>query len=132
MEHLCEPQSFLNEAYRILKPNGSIILQVPFMWKVHEAPYDYFRFTKFGLKHLFQRAGFRDIQVIEQSGFWITWVLKLNYFTAGRVRGPWLIRKPLAVLARLLWIVDQPIAKLLDRFSDSSEETCGYFVLAKK
>ena len=36
MEHLCEPQSFLNEAYRILKPNCYIILTVPFQWWVHE------------------------------------------------------------------------------------------------
>lgn len=43
IEHLCEPQIMLNEAYRILKKNGTIVLTVPFQWWVHEVPYDYFR-----------------------------------------------------------------------------------------
>ncbi|MEY4927252.1 MAG: hypothetical protein RI894_1688, partial [Bacteroidota bacterium] len=30
LEHLCEPQQLLDEAYRILKPNGKILLTVPF------------------------------------------------------------------------------------------------------
>ncbi len=43
LEHLCEPQVMLNEAFRILKPGGKIFLSVPFQWWIHEAPYDYFR-----------------------------------------------------------------------------------------
>lgn len=45
LEHICEPQQMLSEAYRILKPGGGLVLQVPWMWWVHEAPYDYFRYT---------------------------------------------------------------------------------------
>lgn len=56
MEHLCEPQTFLNEAYRILRPNGYIILQVPFQWWVHEAPYDFFRYTPYGLEYLHSKC----------------------------------------------------------------------------
>lgn len=41
MEHLREPQVFLNEARLIHKPGGSIVLQVPLMRWVHEAPYDF-------------------------------------------------------------------------------------------
>ena len=39
MEHLCEPQVFLNESYRILKQSGVMVLQVPWQWHVHEAPH---------------------------------------------------------------------------------------------
>lgn len=49
MEHFREPQVFLNEAHRILKHDGGIVLQVPFMWWVHEAPFDYYRYTQYGL-----------------------------------------------------------------------------------
>lgn len=69
MEHLCEPQLFLNEAYRILKPGGAIILQVPFMWWVHEAPHDYYRYTRYGLRYMFEKSGFIDVQVFPQTGF---------------------------------------------------------------
>ena len=63
MEHLCEPQVFLNEANRILKPSGAMVLQVPFMWWVHEAPYDYYRYTRYGLQYIFEKAGFSDIMI---------------------------------------------------------------------
>ena len=42
IEHLHNPQLMLSEAYRILKPNGSFIAQVPWQWGIHEAPYDFF------------------------------------------------------------------------------------------
>ena len=79
MEHLREPQLFLSEAHRILKPGGAIILQVPFMWWVHEAPHDYFRYTRYGLEYMFEKAGFSAIQIYPQTGFWTTWTLKFNY-----------------------------------------------------
>jgi SAM-dependent methyltransferase len=69
MEHLSEPQTMLNEAYRILKRDGNIILTVPFQWWVHEAPYDYFRYTPYGLKYMFEKAGFVDIKVTPNTGF---------------------------------------------------------------
>jgi len=88
MEHLCEPQSMLNEAYRILKEGGYIVLQVPFQWMVHEAPYDYFRFTPYGLKYLFEKAGFQEIQVEAGNGFFSMITLKINYFSLRLIRGP--------------------------------------------
>lgn len=73
MEHLREPQIFLGEAQRILKTGGRMVLQVPFMWRVHEAPYDYFRYTRFGLRYLMEKAGFADVEVYPQTGFWTMW-----------------------------------------------------------
>ncbi len=52
MEHLCEPQIFLNESYRILKDGGIMILQVPWMWWIHELPHDYFRYTQHSINML--------------------------------------------------------------------------------
>ena len=49
------------ELYRVTKPSGKLILSTPFIFGIHEAPYDYFRFTKFGLIHLFNN--FNDLEV---------------------------------------------------------------------
>ena len=87
MEHLYNPQGFLDEAFRILKNDGKIILQVPFMWHVHEEPYDYFRYTRYGLKYLFEKAGFKNIEIEESTGFWINWFVKLNYQLARIITG---------------------------------------------
>jgi SAM-dependent methyltransferase len=132
MEHLCEPQTMLNEAFRILKPGGSIILQVPFMWWLHEAPYDYYRFTRYGLKYMFEKAGFTDVKVLPQTGFWVMWTLKFNYQSTRLIRGPWPVRKLTAALMRAIWAIDQRIAPWLDQHWQCEEETSGYFVVARK
>lgn len=132
MEHLCEPQQFLYESHRILKSNGHIILQVPFMWWVHEAPNDYFRYTKYGLEHMLHKAGFDNIEIYPQSGFWVMWVVKFNYQSRRLIRGPWLMRKLISGLLRGIWAIDQRIAPWLDRFWKCEGETIGYFVVAEK
>lgn len=132
MEHLREPRIFLGEAHRILKAGGRMVLQVPFMWRVHEAPYDYFRYTRFGLRYLIEKAGFADVEVYSQTGFWTMWTLKFNYQTLGLLRGPRPVRKALELLLRVVWALDQRAARLLDRHMKGEDETAGYFVVARK
>ncbi len=59
MEHLPDTALFLNECHRILRPGGRLFITVPFMWHVHEAPHDYYRFTRYGLQYLCDKARFR-------------------------------------------------------------------------
>ncbi len=58
LEHVFNPDNFLKEANRVLKPGGSAIFTVPFIWDEHEQPFDYARYSSFGLKHLFEKSGF--------------------------------------------------------------------------
>jgi SAM-dependent methyltransferase len=132
LEHLCEPQTMLEEAFRILRPGGVLFLSVPFQWWVHEAPHDYFRYTRYGLEHLLNKAGFSEIEIQEVSGFWVTWFLKLNYQTTRLIRGPRVTRWIVRMLLLPLWFTDQVIAPLLDKFWRCPEETQGYIALAKK
>lgn len=132
LEHLCEPQTMLLEAFRVLKSGGTAYITVPFQWWIHEAPYDYFRYTRHGLEYMLGKAGFEDIVIEESTGFWTMWFLKLNYQTARLVRGP----KPLRWVIRTcffpLWFVDQLVAPLMDRFWPAPQETAGYAVIARK
>ena len=135
MEHLCEPQIFLNECYRILKDDGTFILGVPWMWQIHEAPHDYFRYTPYGLKYMFEKAGFKDIKIEATSGFFTIWFTKFNYFT-GRFR--YFKRSKISfylvtILMAPIWTLGQLIAPLLDKLDKNwNLETQGYFVVAKK
>jgi SAM-dependent methyltransferase len=61
LEHVFNPSEFLEEANRVLKPGGSAIFTVPFIWDEHEQPFDYARYSSFGLKHLFEKNGFTVI-----------------------------------------------------------------------
>lgn len=58
LEHVFEPVEFIAEIKRVLKPNGRLLITVPFFWDEHEQPYDYARYTSFGLKYLFEKNKF--------------------------------------------------------------------------
>ena len=50
LEHVEDYNLFLKEIARVLKPNGKLMLSLPFMWPEHEMPYDFRRFNETGLK----------------------------------------------------------------------------------
>ena len=126
MEHLPEPSDFLSECFRILKPGGNFFLTVPFMWHVHEAPHDYYRYTRHGLEYLLTKNGFSDIIVKENSGFWQMMGLKFNYYTVSFANGIW------RWLYIPFWWIVQKFTPLLDRLDFRPTETSGYYVVAKK
>lgn len=133
LEHLHDPFTFSREACRLLKSGGYLILQVPFMWHVHEDPYDYFRFTRYGLRHVFDKAGFADIEVEATTGFWLMWFIKLDYQLARLIRGPEWFRRLLRPVLGAFFVVNQGIGVLLDRIWSGTEgETAGYFLTARK
>ncbi len=70
LEHVFEHDKMMQEVYRVLKPGGKIILTVPFAWELHEEPYDFFRYTKHGLKELFSRHGFNINYIKANGGKW--------------------------------------------------------------
>jgi SAM-dependent methyltransferase len=58
LEHVFNPEHFLNEVGRILRPGGLLLLSVPFAWDEHEQPWDYARYSSFGLSYLLDRKAF--------------------------------------------------------------------------
>ena len=61
LEHVFNPDEFLSEIKRVLKPGGRLLLTVPFVWDEHEQPNDYARYSSFGLKALIDKNGFNVI-----------------------------------------------------------------------
>ncbi len=61
LEHVFEPEVFLHEIGRVLKPEGVLLLTVPFLWEEHEKPNDFARYSSFGLAYLLNKQGFEVI-----------------------------------------------------------------------
>lgn len=78
MEHLPEPQLVLVELHRVLKGNGKIIYTGPLFYEEHEQPYDFYRYTQFGLRHLFESTGFTIERLDWLEGYFGTVGYQLN------------------------------------------------------
>lgn len=70
MEHVDNSDKMMSECNRVLKPGGTLILSVPLCWELHEEPYDFFRFTKYGLRELSERNNFEVIDIMPSGGKW--------------------------------------------------------------
>ena len=62
LEHVFVPERFLGEIFRVLRPGGCVLLTVPFVWDEHEQPNDFGRYSSFGLRYLFEKAGFKILE----------------------------------------------------------------------
>lgn len=69
LEHLKNPLATFLEFERILKKGGSLYLTTNFLFPIHGEPFDYFRFTKFGLESLSSSVGFVIKEIQPRGGF---------------------------------------------------------------
>jgi SAM-dependent methyltransferase len=67
LEHIPEPEALWREMFRILRPQGKVLMNTPFYYCLHEAPYDFYRYTEFALRRFADRTGFR-ILVLKPLG----------------------------------------------------------------
>ena len=68
LEHIPEPASLMCEIARILRPNGKLILGVPFFYWLHEVPHDYYRYTEFALRRFCELSGLRVVEIVPYGG----------------------------------------------------------------
>lgn len=128
LEHLEEPDVAIRECFRVLKLGGVAIYSIPFIWHLHEEPRDFYRYSKFGIKYLFEKVGFEIVEIKPLSGFWVTFGQLFVYNIYRFNRGPF----------RWLHIIDaiglfiQGMSYLLDKIDKTERWTWMYMIVAKK
>jgi SAM-dependent methyltransferase len=123
LEHIREPGRALHEMARVLKPGAKLLLVAPQEWEIHQAPNDYFRFTRFGLRHLLESAGFVGIVLDPVGGYF--------RLLSHRLLNGLQFFHPLLLLPASLFIVPPAlIAPLFDPLDAHRNFTLGYIATA--
>ena len=122
LEHVADPARYLDECARVLQPQGRLILFAPMQWRHHEVPWDYWRFTRFGLTLALERAGFAVLTIDPCGGcFTLIGQILLNHLWEKRlVRRPWIYRRLNGLFLSL------------DRRYPDPDETVNWMCLAEK
>jgi SAM-dependent methyltransferase len=113
LEHLSEPGKAIENIYKVLKPNGKMVLTTRFCYPYHPDPKDFFRFTKDGLVYLTQR--FSEVEIIGHGSSMqlLFYILSKNKFFR---------------------VILLPVSYLIAKLSRKRESkfAFGYIVIAKK
>ncbi len=68
LEHISKPHNLIAEISRIMRDGGRLILGVPFLYWLHEEPYDFHRYTKYQLMELCVNNSLKIISIQEVGG----------------------------------------------------------------
>lgn len=127
LEHLHSPHVGIQNIYNTLKPGGRLILTTPFIFPIHDEPYDYYRYTKYGLKHLL--SDFEDIEVHERNSALESIDVLWMRFNKLQSKGTFLLKR---MIIFTVYYLKRPLTLFLMRFIDTDIMTTGYNVSAKK
>ncbi len=141
LEHLEWPRESVKEMHRVLKPGGKLFITVPMSQGEHQTPYDFFRYTSYGLKSICKHAGFKQINVTPFGGFWVRWAYELPKGLSVFPRTGLRSKKPniLGVVLFPLKVITFGIIRLLqilflwlDRFDKVKDDPFGWSCVASK
>ena len=129
IEHLKEPGRALAEIARTLAAGGTLLIAAPHEWEVHQAPHDYFRYTRYGLAYLLEKAGFEVREMRAAGGYFRLLARRLlnglQFFTGG---ARWLLFLPAAIVL----VPPALVLPLLDALDGDQNFTLGYLCKARK
>ncbi len=130
LEHCPDPQRVLDENYRVLNEGGILFFTVPFLWNLHEVPYDEFRYTPFSLERMLKKAGFDEVNIYPTGGWHASFAQMIGLWCRRAAGGKWstlLFSILFYPFWRLLIRKDKPVKKM-------GEGTLmpGLYVVAKK
>ena len=107
LEHVEEPNTYLAECRRLLRPGGTLALAVPVLMYYHRDPEDYWRWTVAGLRKTVEEAGFTISEMYGLLGLAAAAIQVFQDATLWRVPN---------FLKRVYIVVMQAAVRFVDRF----------------
>ena len=130
LEHVPEPADLLRQVYRVLKPGGVLLLTTPQTWGPHLEPFDFYRYTKHGLRYLAEKSNFHVVEIVPTCGMWATVAQRISdtvVFQYAEGRSQWLIEF-LSLLLSPVLMTGYGLDKLFGKRGD----TLDHILLAEK
>jgi SAM-dependent methyltransferase len=126
LEHVHSPHLAIRNIHSLLRPDGRLILTVPFIFPIHERPHDYFRYTRYGLEFLLSE--FKNVNIRERN----SWAEAINALALRLVVDKNRASRLVAPLFVLGAFVKLPFVLLLGKLVQTDLMTTGYVVTASK
>jgi ubiquinone/menaquinone biosynthesis C-methylase UbiE len=128
LEHVPEPWLVLKEFQRILKPSGFLFMSLPHSVPIHQEPFDFYRYTKYGVRYLLEMNNFQIEFIMPQLGN----ASKISNDI--RMTGNLLIEKK-SIIGYIYKVLAKFIDFVLVQFDQKYNlynDTTGYFIKAIK
>lgn len=149
LEHTPKPWALFAEMGRVLRPGGTLIVTIPFSYRVHSEPFDFYRFTRYALQRLAEANGLSVAIIKPRGGFWAVIGQKLCSYlalTVGRMgrqaqkSGSFGYEKEIQAGPRYwalpfvlpLILVVATFCRIMDRIAFNECDTLGYFLVARR
>ena len=126
LEHLHSPHLAIDKIGHVLNSNGKVILTVPFIFPIHERPYDYYRYTKYGLGFLFK--DFCNVKIKERN----SWIEAINALHVRLVMDQNITSRLFAPFFIILAFLNLPFVLILSKIIKTDFITTGYLLTAEK
>ena len=135
LEHVDAPREVISEAARVLKPNGTLILSVPFFYPLHDMPYDFGRYTISALKSFLTDSSMRIIKSTSQGTFFGFWLQMLNTFLIKRINDmlnnlqfiTLILLVPTVIVAIPIILINNLLIMIIDVIGKSLPKYPNYF-----
>ena len=130
-EHIFNLNDIIDELLRVMKPEAKLLLTLPFVWDEHEIPYDFARYTSFGISYILEGKGFKVIK-LEKSTSYVETVFQMwSAYVAQHIlpSNPYLRLILIPLLISPIIIFGIIFSKILPR---SESFYCNNIVVAEK
>jgi len=125
LEHVVDPQVVVSEIHRVLKKEGLVYAETPFMQQVHEGAYDFTRYTVVGHRYLFKHFDRIAVGGLDGVGVVLAWSARAFIHAVTRSR----------LIAKFVFIPLKYVLTIIEKLADPRslyDANSGSYFLGKK